>query len=155
MNKLLSILTGTNPVLSSTIWGDPMNKICMSLLRAEDNLARSLSTWEEASDWPEREEDTVSYKHAEAPDDGEAKTDVAEVLVGSGEEVPGGQLLRGEALRHLVVHYALQTLLVEVERVTQRKLPHRLGLRAPQLPHFLLHWAAKSLNDTWDTIRKR
>lgn len=100
---------------------------------------------------PEGEEDAVSHEHAHAPENGEAEADVAEVLIGPGQEVPGGQLLRGEALRHLVVHDALQALLVEVEGVAQGELPVRLGLRAPPLPHFLLHRASLALNDPWDT----
>ena len=104
------------------------------------------------ADWPEREEDAVTDEDPEAPDDGEAEADVAEVLVGSGEEVPGGQLLGGKALRHLVVHDALQTLLAEVEGVTQSKLPAGQGPRALQWPHLFLHRAPRSLNDPWDTI---
>lgn len=64
---------------------------------------------------PEREKDTVTYDHAQAPDDGEAQADVVKVVVGAGQEVPGDQLLRGEALSHLVIHDALQALSVEVE----------------------------------------
>lgn len=108
-----------------------------------------------ASNWPEGEEHTVAHEHAHAPEDGEAEADVAEVLIGSGQEVPRGQLLGGEALRHLVVHDALQALLVEVEGVAQRELPLRLGLRAPQLAHFLLHGASLTLDDPWDTVATR
>lgn len=101
------------------------------------------------SDWPERKEDAVSYEHTNTPDDGEAEADVAEILVGSGEKVPRGQFFWGEALSHLVVHDALQTLLAEVEGVTQRKFSRRQRLRAPQLLHFLLHWAPGPLNNAW------
>lgn len=103
-----------------------------------------------ASHWPEGEQDAVSHEHAHAPENGEAQADVAEVLIGPGEEVPRGQLLGGEALRHLVVHDALQALLVEVEGIAQDELPLRLG--APQLPHFLLHRASLTFNDPWDTV---
>lgn len=101
------------------------------------------------SDWPQREEDAVSHQDAHHPDDGEAEADVAEILVGSGEEVPRGQLLGGEALRHLVVHDALQALLAEVEGVAQRKLPRRQRLGAAQLLHFLLHWSPGPLDNAW------
>lgn len=101
------------------------------------------------SDWPQREKDAISHKDADHPDDGEAEADVAEILVGSGEEVPRGQFLWGEALRHLVVRDALQALLAEVEGVTQRKLPRRQRLGPAQLLHFLLHWSAGTLDDAW------
>lgn len=103
-----------------------------------------------APHWPEGEEDAVSHEHPHTPENGEAQADVAEVLVGPGEEVPRGELLGGEALRHLVVHDALQALLVEVEGVAQGELP--LGLGAPQLPHFLLHRASLTFDDPWDTV---
>lgn len=106
-------------------------------------LARGRCDW----DWPQREEDAVSHKDADHPGDGEAEADVAEILVGSGEQVPRGQFLWGEALRHLVVHDALQALLAEVEGVTQRKLPRRQRLGTAQLLHFLLHWSAGALDD--------
>lgn len=101
------------------------------------------------SDWPQREKDAISHEDADHPDDGEAKADVAEILVGSGEEVPRGQFLWGKALRHLVVHDALQALLAKVEGVTQRKLPCRQRLGITQLLHFLLHWPTGALDDAW------
>lgn len=70
-----------------------------------------------------------------------------EVLVGAGQEVPGGQLLRGEALGHLVVHDALQALLAEIQGVTQSKLTAFQRPRTPQLLHLLLHRALRSLDD--------
>lgn len=101
------------------------------------------------SDWPQWEQDAISHKDADHPDDGEAEADVAEILVGSGEEVPRGQFLWGEALRHLVVHDALQALLAEVEGVTQCKLPRRQRLGTAQLLHFLLHRSTGALDDAW------
>lgn len=50
---------------------------------------------------PERREDAVSHKDAEAVHQRQLQADVVEVVVGARQQVPGHQLLRGEPLGHL------------------------------------------------------
>lgn len=50
---------------------------------------------------PERGEDAVSDKDAEAVHQRQLQTDVLEMIVSASQQVPGHQLLRAEPLGHL------------------------------------------------------
>lgn len=101
---------------------------------------------------PERQQDTVAYKNSQAPHDGHPHADVAEVVVGSREKVPGNQFLRSEALSHLILNYVLDAFLPEIEDITQCKIYpcQRFGMGPAQLPDLLLHRAIILLDDPWD-----
>ena len=94
------------------------------------DIAFSPRRWQDVAQFshqPEGEEKAVAHKDAHAPDHGETEADVAEVLVGAREQVPGGQLLGGEALCDLVVHEALHALLVELHLRKREREREREG----------------------------
>ncbi len=71
---------------------------------------------------PERQQKPISDEHSHPPERCEPGADVVEDVVASGQQVPGLQLLRREALGHLVIDDALHTSPAEIEDVRHVKL---------------------------------
>lgn len=81
---------------------------------------------------PEWQEKPITDEHSHSPERCEPGADVVEVVVASGQQVPGLHLLCGEALGHLVIDNALHTSPAEIEDVRHVKLRLRTTT-----PHFL------------------
>ncbi len=71
---------------------------------------------------PEWQQKPISDEHSHPPERCEPGADVVEDVVASGQQVPGLQLLRCEALGHLVIDDALHTSPAEIEDVRHVKL---------------------------------
>lgn len=96
---------------------------------------------------PEWQQKPIADEHSHPPERREPGADVVEVVVASGQQVPGLQLLRREALGHFIIDNALHTSPAEIEDVRHVKL--RLCTASPHFLDLLFkgHWLFS--NDPW------
>lgn len=101
---------------------------------------------------PEWQEDTVAGEYTQTPYDGDSHTDVAEVVVGASQKVPGSQLFWCESLSDFVLHDTLYAFLAKIKDVTEGKvsLVERFWMRSPEFHDLFFHRTIVLLDNSWN-----